>query len=169
MLILLLFYILHAKADSAHLILAQAYDSHHIAQFQHIFHLVDPLFGDLGDVHHTFLSGSELQERAELLDADYLALEDLSFFKVSHDNLNHVNCLVDHLFVGTADGYAAVFLNVDLHAGLLDNPVDHLALLADYIADLLRIDRNLYNLGRSFGDLSSGSCNHRIHHIVQNI
>ena len=79
---LLLCYILHGEADSAHLILTQAYYSHYIAQSQNIFYTVDSLLGDLGDVYHAFLARCELDECTELLDADYLTLEDLALFEI---------------------------------------------------------------------------------------
>ena len=84
---LLLSYILHGEADSSHLILAQAYYCYYVSQGQDIFYTVDSLLSDLGDVYHAFLTGCELDECTEFLDAYYLALEYLTFFEVRCDNL----------------------------------------------------------------------------------
>ena len=60
--------VLHGEAHSAHLVLAEADNGNLVAQSQDIFHAVDALFCDLGDVNHAFLAGCELNECAELLD-----------------------------------------------------------------------------------------------------
>ncbi len=83
---LFLSHILHGEADPAHLVLAKADNRHHISERQHILHMVDPLLRDLGNVNHAFLARRKLDERAEFLDAHYLALEHLSRLKVSHDS-----------------------------------------------------------------------------------
>ena len=66
--------VLHGEAHSAHLVLAEADNGNLVAQSQDIFHAVDALFCDLGDVNHAFLAGCELNECAELLDADNITL-----------------------------------------------------------------------------------------------
>ena len=66
---LLLSHIADAEAEPAHLILAQAYSLHYIAQLEHILDLVHSLLRDLGDVYQTFLARSELKECAEILKA----------------------------------------------------------------------------------------------------
>ena len=83
---LLLSHILNGEADSTHLILAQAYYCYYVSQGQDIFYTVDSLLSDLGDVYHAFLTGCEFDECTELLDAYYLALEDLTFLEVSCDD-----------------------------------------------------------------------------------
>ena len=62
-----------------------------VAQGQNIFHAVDALFGDLGDVNHALFARSELDECAELLDADNLAREDLSSLEVGGDDLDQLD------------------------------------------------------------------------------
>ena len=120
-------------------------------------------------MNQSLLAGSELQEGAELFDAHHFSGEDLSRLKVGGDNLDILHGLVHHLLVRAADGYRAVVLNVDLHAGLIDNSVDGLASLAHHIADLLRINVDLNDLGGELADLRPGAGNGLLHHLRQDI
>ena len=76
---------------------------------------------------------------------------------------------VNHLFIGTAYGNCSRIINVNLHTGLLNNLIDHLALLADNIANLLRINRNLLDLRRIFAKFFSRLCNNWFHYIVKDV
>ena len=84
-------YILHAEADSSHLVLAKADNLNFVAKCKNILNTVDPLFGDLGNVYHSLLAGSELDESAEFLDADNSTCEDLSCLKVGGDDADPVS------------------------------------------------------------------------------
>ena len=110
-------------------------------------------------MNHALLAGSELDERAEILDADYLALEDLAFLKICGDHLDHLHSLVHHHLVGSAYGYLAVIGNIDLNPGAGNDLIDGLASLSHHIADLLRIDLNGDDLGRIGPYLRTGSGN----------
>ena len=67
--------------------------------------------------------------------------EHLALLEIGHDDLDQFFCLIHHRLVGTADRYCSVVVDIDLHAGLLDDGIDGLSSLAHHIADLLRIDR----------------------------
>ena len=148
---------LHGEADSAHLILTQAYYSHYIAQSQNIFYMVDSLLGDLGDVYHAFLAGCELDECTELLDADYLTLEDLALFEIGGDDLHHLQSLLHRFLVSTADRYLTIIGDIDLHTGTGNDLIDGLTTLSYYITDSVGIDLNGDDLGSILANLCLGS------------
>src|SRR5665811_2297416 len=98
---------------------------------------------DLGDVQQTVLAGRQRDERAERR-----GLDDGADVPLAHLGHLRVGDRVDHrpgrLGRGTVDGadvHGAVVLDGDVRAGLLLDLVDHLALRADDLADL--VDRHL--------------------------
>ena len=128
--------------------------------------MLNSFLGNLGDMNHAFFSGSELDECTEFLNAYDLALENLAFFKVCGNNLNHLNSLIHHNLVGTAYGYLTVIGNINLYAGTSNNLVDGLASLAYYIANLFRVNLDGNNLGCVLADFCSGSGNGFLHTVV---
>ena len=56
-----------------------------IAELQHILDRADAAVGHTGDVQKAVLAGGELDEGAEVLDADDLALENLTDLGLFHD------------------------------------------------------------------------------------
>ena len=56
-------------------------DSNFVSEAEHIFDLVDPLFGDLGDVQQTFLSRQDLYKCAKLIHAFGDKKQTAAFFK----------------------------------------------------------------------------------------
>ena len=85
------------------------------------------MIGQLGDVDHTVLTGSQLHKSAELEDADHLAVVELA--------TSGTNTMVSMVFLaasqealsvpGNVDG--AVVLDVDLGAGVGTDLLDDLA------------------------------------------
>ncbi len=112
---------------------------------------------DLGDVNHAFLTGCELNECAELLDADNLTLEDLTFLEVGGDDLHHLQSLIHHFLISTADRYLTVIGDIDLHTGTGNDLIDGLTTLTYYITDSVGIDLNGDDLGSVLANLCSGS------------
>ena len=112
---------------------------------------------------HTIFFRLQLNKSTERHNADNLTGNDLARLNVSHNALDDALCFLDHLFVGTADCYVAFLGNVDLHAGLLDDLVDHAALLTNHIADLLRVDADLVNLRSIFANFFSRLRDCRFH------
>ena len=140
-------HIFNAEADASHAILAEADHCDIVAQCQDIFHMVDALFRDLGNVNHAFLARCKFYESAELLNADNFTLEDLAFLKFCRDGLNVFHCLVHHCLIGAADEYIAVVIDIDLYACARDDLVDGFAALSYDITDLLRINADLDDFG----------------------
>ena len=100
---LILFYILHREADSSHLVLAKANNLYLVSKCEYILYSVDSLFCNLRNVNHSLFARSKFDESTELLDAYNCSLKDLSLLKISCDNLNHVDCLCNHLFICSAN------------------------------------------------------------------
>ena len=109
--------------------------------------MVDALFGDLGDVNHSLFARSKLDEGTELFDADYFTGQDLASLEVGYDDLDEIDGFLNHSHIGSAYGNCSVISDIDLHAGLVDDGVDGFTLLSYHIADLVRIDADLNDLG----------------------
>ena len=106
--------VLDREADASHLILAEADRADNITDLENILDSVNTRVRDLGDMDHSLLAGSELEESAELLDGDDLAGEDHSLLKVSRDDADRLDCLIHLDLISTADRYGTVVINVDL-------------------------------------------------------
>ena len=87
------------------------------------------------------LSRKALDEGAEVGDALHLSHVGLVQLGRGRQLLDDCDGLLRRRLVGRRDVHAAVVLDVDLHAGALDDAADHLAARADDVADL--VDRNL--------------------------
>ena len=115
---------------------------------------------------HSLLAGCKLEECAELLDADNGSVEDLAFFEIRHDHLDHALRFRHTLRIVSADGDTAVVLDIDLYAGALDDLIDGLASLADHITDLLGINGHELDLRCIFVDGRTRLCDCILHHAV---
>ena len=112
-------------------------------------HLVDVLdalaavqLADLRDVQQSVLARQQRHERAErrrLHDRAHEPLAHLGHVRVG-DRVDRVPRGVGRRAVGRADVDRAVVLDGDLGAGLVLDRVDHLALRADDLADLVHRD-----------------------------
>ena len=120
-------------------------------------------------MNHTILVRCQLHKCAEVHNSDNLALHDGARFDVCHDALDNLNRACNHLLIGSAYGYASVVGNVDLNAGLLDNLIDYLTLLADNITDLLRIDGDLLDLRSVLANLCARLCDCLCHNLVKDV
>lgn len=142
----------HAQVDTTHLIDLDYLYSNFIADVDNILYLRYALVRKLGNMNHTIFVRSQLYECTKIHDTDNGTCQNLTRLDVGHDALDDGNCLVDHCLIGAAYSYAAIVLDIDLNAGLLDDLIDYLALFADYIADLLRIDGDLNDLRSILAD-----------------
>src|SRR5215831_13433522 len=118
-----------------------------VTDVDHVVDVLDPpaavQFADLGDVQQTVLAGQQRQERAERGRLHHGAeepLTDLGNVRVG-DRVDRRPGRLRGRAVGGADVDRAVVLDRDLGAGIVLNRVDHLALRADDLADL--VHRNL--------------------------
>ncbi len=96
---------------------------------------------DLGDVQQAVGARHDLDERAEIGDALHLAHVGLVQLRRGGQLLDDADRLRRRLAVGGRHVHAAIVLDVDLHAGPLDDAPDHLAAGANDVANL--VDRDL--------------------------
>ena len=75
--------ILHGEADSAHFVLTKAYNGNLFSKSKNILYTVDSFLCDLGNMNHSFFSGSEFDECAEFLNTYNGSLENLAFLEIS--------------------------------------------------------------------------------------
>src|SRR5260370_27285151 len=108
----------------------------------HALHPLDPMVGELGDVHQPVLVGEHLDEGAEGHDANDLALVDLAHLDLVGEALDPIDRLLAGLLVDRGYEYPSIVFDVDLRAGLLSDLADHLASRADDVADLVGVDLN---------------------------
>src|SRR5579864_6499990 len=117
-----------------------------VADLHHFVDVLDPLaavqFADLRDVQQAVLTGQQADERAErrgLDDGAEEPLPHLGHVRVG-DRVDRGPRRLGGRAVGGADVDRAVVLDRDLGAGVLLDRVDHLALGADDLADLVHRD-----------------------------
>lgn len=98
-----------------------------VAEVQHVLDLADAAVGNAGDVQQAVLARRQLDERAEVLDANDLTVERLAHLGLLDDAENHgLRGLAGRaLDGGDVDG--AVLLDVDAGARLLLDAADDLA------------------------------------------
>ena len=120
-------------------------------------------------MNHAILVRSKLNECAEFHDADNLTCVDHARLNICHDVLDRSDRLVDHLLISTADIDCTVICDVDLNASLLDDLIDHFTLLADYIANLSRIDGDLCDLRSVLGQSLSRLADNRSHNVIHDV
>ena len=110
--------VLVGEVDAALLVDIGDLDPDHVADVDHVLHLLHPAVGQLGDVDHAVLAGGQLDEGAELEDADHLAVVELAHLGHKHDGLDGLLGGVAGGLVGARDIDGAVVLDVDLGAGV---------------------------------------------------
>src|SRR5688572_5470787 len=107
-----------------------------------VFHALDPLGLQLGDVDEAVLSGRDLDEGAERHHAADDPLVDAPDLRILGDPANDLAGAVP---VGPAEGRdpdLAGILDVDLGSRLGADLLDHLAAGSDDLADLVRVDHH---------------------------
>ena len=97
----------------------------------------DAVFGDLADVQQAVGAGEDLDERAEIHQPHHLAQIGLADFGRGREVGDDLDRLVGRGFVGRSHVHGAVVFHVDLDAGLLDDPANHLAAWSNHVADLI--------------------------------
>src|SRR5450759_176260 len=137
-----------------------------ISDVGHFLNPLDPMVGELGDVHEAVLVGQHFHEGAEGHDAHYLALVDPADLDLVGQALDPVDRTLAALLVDRRDEDATVVLDVDLRARLLGDLSNHLASGADDVADLVGVDHDRGDARRVGAHLAAGLRKHR-EHLVQ--
>src|SRR5713226_7793578 len=114
-----------------------------VAEFQLIANVADAMLGDFADVQEAVGAREKLDEGAEFREAHDFAEVGLADFGAGGDIADH---LQSRIAAGSARGedvHGAVFEDVDLDAGGLDDGPDLLAARADEVADFVLRDFQL--------------------------
>ena len=116
------------------------FDADGLADLEDVADALDPVMGDLGDVHQPDEVGHDLDERAVFLDPDDLAGVGPADLGFGGDLADHLLGLFGRFQVGRGDGDLARLVDVDLGFGQGDDSLDDFAAGPDDFADLLGVD-----------------------------
>ncbi len=120
-------------------------------------------------MNHPLFTWRKFQECPKLLNAYDLPDKNLSCLKIRGDDSYQPGCLVHHFLICPADRYRALIVNVNLHTGQLYDGINSLASLTYHIANLRRIDLNLYNLRRKLPDFFPRFRDCFRHYLIHNV
>ena len=116
-----------------------------------------------------FLAGSDLNESTEAHETGDDTLVDGADLRIVGDGLDHEQSSLCVLDVLAGDEYVTVIVDVDLAFALGLDLLDDLALLADDVTDLLRIDLGGEHLRSILGQLGAGLGDDRSHDVVEDV
>src|SRR5438445_2727856 len=142
-------------------------DDYIVADVAHLFHPLDAVVGELGDVDQAVLSRQHFDERTERHDPHDLAFVDLADLDLVGEPLDPVDGLLAALLVDSRDEDTAVVFHVDLRPGLFGDLADHLASGADDVADLVGVDedgRDARRVGAHLGARPRQHSEHLVEH-----
>src|SRR6266851_296721 len=128
-----------------------------VAELQLIANVADAMFGDFADVQEAVGAGEKLDESAEFREANHFAEIGLADFGAGSDIADHLQGGVAAGSTGGEDVDRAVFEDVDLDAGGLDDGANFLAAWPDEVADFVLRD---FQLEETRG--VSGNCGARL-------
>src|SRR5690606_28795345 len=128
-------------------------DQHLVALLQHVGDVLDPLVGELGDVHQAVGTREDLHEGAELHDAPYRAEVGLPDLRLLGEVADHRDGLLDFGLVRRGDVDGPVVLDVDRATGAVDDVAHRLAAGADDVLDALGPDLDGRDPRRPLRDL----------------
>ena len=127
------------------------------------------MVGQLGDVHKTVLTGSQLHEGTEGHQAHHAAVVQLAHLGDEHDVIDALLGGITGGGIRRGDVDGAVIVNVDLGAGIGHDLLDDGAALADDVPDVVGIDVHDDHLGCVAADLLAGLGDDRQHDLVENL
>ena len=118
---------------------------------------------------HALLAGRKLHKATDGDDSGDLTGVDRTHFRFKADAFHHFLCRQSAVSVGRCNINGAVLFNVDFHAVVGLNLLDHLAALTDDLSDLFGLDVHGNHLGRISANLSPRSGDCLENHIVDDI
>ena len=130
--------------------------NHHgdlIAHADDIFHFIQRVAVELGDMHHTILIGQDLDESAKIGDANNLTGIDPPEDRRFGDLFDALACLIGCWAICSGDVNSAIFFDINLDTRLFLDAADDLTTRANDRTDL--IDRDLTTMMRGASVLSS--------------
>src|SRR5688572_4840766 len=141
---------------------------HDLAFLQVVGDLVHALVGDLRDVQQAVLAGKQLDDRAEVEQAQHRPLVDLAHLDLRGDRADAVHRVLAGFGRQARDGDGAVVFDVDRRAGLARERLDDASALADHFPDLVGVDLHLDDARRVVGHLLARA-GHGLLHYAQDV
>src|SRR5712664_2927294 len=139
-----------------------------VAELQLIANVADAMLGDFADVQEAVGAGEELDESAELREANDFAEIGLADFGAGGDVANHLQGRVSAGSAGGEDVHGAVFEDVDFDAGGFDDGSDFLATWTNEVANFVLRDFQLEEargVGRNRGARLAERLLHGVEHL----
>ena len=103
----------------------------------------------------TFLARKYLNESTEVHDTGNLSEVNLTNLNLAHNLTDDGNSLIRSLYAGSTDTNGAVFFDINLNAGILNNLLDNLSARSNDIADLISLNLDSSYTWRIWTKLSS--------------
>ncbi len=123
---------------------------------------------DLADVQQTVFAGQQVDQGAKVQNLGDRAFVDLADFNFSGDLLDATFGFLRLGRISRGDGDGAIFIDVDLGAGLFGQRTDDRAALADHVTDLLGVDLHGEQARGEGGHFGLG-LGHGFLHLAQNV
>src|SRR5579872_6242107 len=155
------------QIDAAHRVDTGNFHLEPVADVHDVFHTIDAVRRQLGDVDQSLLARQHLDECAEVHDAAYRTVVLLADLHLRGETLDHVDCLLSGLVARACDVHRAVVLDVDRCLALGNDLLDLLAPRADDRADLFRVDLDAGDARRKRRQVGARLRDHSFH-LVQN-
>ena len=112
-----------------------------VALAKFILHFLHAMLRNLRHVQQSICAWEYLHERAKLRDANHLAQVGLANLRDRSNIRNHLDRARQSIGIARSHVHPAGVIHIDLHAGRIDDPANHLAARSDQIANL--VGRNL--------------------------
>jgi len=139
--------VLFGEVHSALLVNAEELDLDNVAFADNVLNLLNAEVFELGDVNHTFLTGSKFNESSDRNDLCNLTLVDSADLGLEYDALDDLLSSESAVAVDRGDEYATVVLDIDLSAGISDDLLNNLTARTDNFSDLIGMDVHGDHLG----------------------
>src|SRR3984957_13222080 len=125
------------------------------------------MFGNLTDVQQSVGAGKDLNESTEFSQPHHLAQVGLPYFRDRGEVADHRQCFLQTFFIAGGNIHAAGVVDVNLHAGGLDDAANGFAARSDQIANLVCRYLQGVDLRSELGSLDARGRLHRVHLVQQ--
>ena len=119
-----------------------------VADLHHVLHLLHTPLCELRNMAEAFLAGQDLNKSTEFHKAGDSPCIDLANLNFPHDVLDHLAGFFHAFRICRSDEDIPVLMDIDIHAGLVDDLLDHLAAGTNDLTDLVHLDLNGLHTGR---------------------
>ena len=139
--------VLNGKIKSALLVGTEELDANLVTDGNHVLDLLGTGGGELRDVDHTLLTGSELNERTDRDDTGNNTNVGSACNRLEGDGLDDLLGLLGGTGDHGRDEHETVIVDIDLGTGIGADLLDGLTTGADDLTDLIGIDGDAHHLG----------------------